>query len=120
MSIIIIYFGNMTETNNKSGIYVGPNHGHVVTLPAKQAWKSRPVTRKGRVSRRAKQVREIIREVAGFSPFEKKLIEQLRTGIASIEKKSVKQARAKYGTHKRALAKRDELQDFINAQRRKD
>lgn len=110
----------MTETNNRSGIYVGPNHGHVVTLPAKQAWKSRPVTKKGRISKRAKMVREIVREVAGFSPFEKKIIEQLRTGLANVEKKCVKQARAKYGTHKRALAKRNELSDFIAAQRRKE
>ena len=108
----------MTETNNKTGLYIGLNHGVKVTLPAKQAWKSRPVTRKGRISKRTTLVRSIVREVAGFSPFEKKMLEMLRTGLANVEKKSVKQARAKFGTHRRALAKRDELADYIQAQRR--
>jgi large subunit ribosomal protein L36e len=110
----------MTETNNRSGLYIGLNAGHVVNRPAKQAWKTRPVTKKGKTSKRVQLVRSIVREVAGFSPFEKKMLEMLRTGLANVEKKSVKQARAKFGTHRRAVAKRNELQDYINAQRRKE
>ena len=106
----------MSGTNNKSGIYVGLNHGHVVNR-APNTWKSRPVTKKGTISKRVKAVREIIREVAGFSPLEKKMLELMRTGIASKEKKAVKHARAKLGTHKRALHKRNELSNLIQAQR---
>ena len=64
----------MSGTNNKSGIYVGLNHGHVVNR-APNTWKSRPVTKKGTISKRVKAVREIIREVAGFSPLEKKMLD---------------------------------------------
>ena len=45
------------------------------------------------------------------------MLELMRTGIASKEKKAVKHARAKLGTHKRALHKRNELSTLIQAQR---
>jgi len=109
----------MSQTNNRTGIYVGHNKGHQVTRPADQAWKKRPVTRKGLISKRAKAVREIIREVAGFSPLEKRMMEMIRTGVAQKEKKAVKHARAKLGTHKRADNKRNELNRIIQAQRMK-
>jgi len=108
----------MTETNNRSGIFVGLKAGHIVNKAA-APWKNRPVVRKGRLSKRNKAVREIIREVAGFSPLEKKMLEWMRTGIAAKDKKAVKTARAKLGTHRRAIHKRDEIQDIIQAQRRR-
>ena len=103
----------MSETNNKTGLFVGLNKGHIVSRPAKQLWKKRPVTLKGKQSKRAKAVREIIREVAGFSPLEKKMLELIRTGVASKEKKSVKIARQKLGTHRRATLRRDALVQMI-------
>ena len=83
----------MSETNNRTGLFVGLNHGHIVTKPAKQDWKNRPVLRKGKISKRCEAVREVIREVAGFSNLEKRMIEMIRTGVASKEKKAVKMAR---------------------------
>ena len=109
----------MSSTNNKSGIFVGKNKGHTVTLPAKQAWKTRPVTKKGKISKRSLAVREVIREVAGFSPIEKRMLEMIRTGVASKEKKAVKHCRQKFGTHRRACMKRDELVRIIQSQQRK-
>ena len=109
----------MSGTNNKSGLFVGLNKGKTVTLPAKQAWKSRPVLKKGRISKRTLAVREVIREVAGFSPIEKRMLEMLRTEVASKEKKAVKHCRAKFGTHRRALIKRDELLRVIQASKKK-
>ena len=47
-------------TNNKSGLFVGKNKGHTTNLPAKQAWKTRPVTTKGKLSKRALAVREVV------------------------------------------------------------
>ena len=103
------------KDNNKSGIFVGLNKGFVVKR-APNAWKNRPVTTKGRNSKRSLAVREIIREVAGFSPLEKKMLELIRTGISTKEKKAVKTARAKLGTHKRALHKKMEMDNVVSAQ----
>ena len=47
----------MSETNKKSGIFVGLNHGRIVTLPKKQDWKKRPVLKKGRATKRVLSVR---------------------------------------------------------------
>lgn len=110
----------MSETNNRTGIFVGLNKGHIVQRPAKMAWKTRPVTRKGKASKRSLAVREIIREVAGFSPLEKKMMELIRTGVAAKEKKAVKHARAKLGTHRRAILRRDAINDMILKQKRKN
>ena len=109
----------MSGTNNKSGLFVGLNKGKTVALPAKQAWKSRPVLKKGKISQRSLAVREVIREVAGFSPIEKRMLEMIRTEVASKEKKAVKHCRAKFGTHRRALMKRDELVKIVQASRKK-
>ena len=109
----------MSETNNKTGIFVGLNKGHIISRPAKQLWKKRPVTLKGKSSKRAKAVREIIREVAGFSPLEKKMLELIRTGVASKEKKAVKVARQKLGTHRRATLRRDAIVTMLQEAKRK-
>ena len=114
----------MSETNNRTGIFVGLNKCHIVQRPAafiaKMAWKTRPVTKKGKASKRSLAVREIIREVAGFSPLEKKMLELIRTGVAAKEKKAVKHARAKLGTHRRATLRRDAINNIILAQKRKN
>ena len=99
----------MSATNNKSGLFVGMNKGMTKTLPAKQAWKTRPVLTKGRITKRVLAVRELIREVAGFSPMEKRMLEMLRTGVQAKEKKAIKHCRQKIGTHRRATLKKNEL-----------
>ena len=109
----------MSETNNRNGLFVGLNHGHVVTRPAKMAWKTRPVTKKGKISKRALAVREVINEVSGYSPLQKRMVELIRTGIAIKEKKAVKLARQKLGTHKRALHMKGYLDKAIIAAKRK-
>merc|ERR1711990_864364 len=118
----IIYYRvikHMSDTNGRSDMFVGIAHGHRVPRPAKQAWKSRPALRKGHLSKRCKFVREVIHEVAGHSPLEKKMLEMIRTGIASKEKRAGKLARAKLGTHRRAMHMKNALGDFIVQQRRK-
>jgi large subunit ribosomal protein L36e len=109
----------MSETNGKSGIFVGLNRGKNVAVSSRLSWKTRPVLRKGRISKRSAAVREIIREVAGFSPLEKRMMEMIRTGVQAKEKRAVKLAKQKLGTHRRAQHKRDELVDVIAAQKKK-
>merc|ERR1712062_565129 len=121
MGIIIYYMviKHMSETNGRSNLAVGVNHGHLITRPAKMAWKNRPALRRGYKSKRCQFVREVIHEVAGHSPLEKRMLEMIRTGVASKEKRAGKLARAKLGTHRRAQHMKQALINYVSQQRRK-
>jgi len=87
--------------------------GHKLTkraLPTKQSY------RKGKLNKRVAFVREVIREVAGFSPYEKRTMELLKVGK---EKRALKMLKTKLGTHKRAKAKREEMASELRKQRMK-
>ncbi|PQQ10746.1 Ribosomal_L36e domain-containing protein [Prunus yedoensis var. nudiflora] len=81
-------------------IFVGLNKGHIVT---KRELAPRPSDRKGKRSERVHFVRNLIREVAGFAPYEKRITELLKVGK---DKRALKVAKRKWGTHKRAKKKR--------------
>ncbi|KAF5093256.1 hypothetical protein D0Z00_004158 [Geotrichum galactomycetum] len=83
----------------KSGIAIGINKGHKVTPRQKAA---RVSYRKGAASARTTFVRDIIQEVAGLAPYERRIIELLRN---SQEKRARKLAKKKLGTFGRAKAK---------------
>ena len=110
----------MSLSTSRSGIFIGRNHGFAVTRPEKMSWKTRPVTRKGLVSKRNKNIKELIREITGLSPLESKMEELLKAGDSAKDKKATKLARHKLGTHRRAILKREELQKLIQAQRKKN
>jgi len=78
-------------------------------------------------------VREVIREVSGFAPYERRIIELMRVGL---DKRALKLAKrkvitctqcfpypwtltegAQIGTHRRALRKREEMGNIVSAQR---
>ena len=65
-------------------------------------------------------VREVIREVCGLAPYEKKMMELIRAGERAKEKKAVKMARARLGSQRRAQKKRDEINRLIMAQRKRN
>ena len=73
-----------------SGIAVGLNKGHVVE---KRQLAARPSQRKGRLSKRTKMVRELVGEVLGMSPYEKRLLDMLKTGGVGAEKRMYKFAK---------------------------
>ena len=104
---------------SKTGIFVGLNRGFIVTKPKVNTRKLKPSYKKGALGKRVEAIREVIREVAGLAPYERKMMEMIRTGVASKEKKAVKLARQRLGTHKRAQIKRDEINDLIRAQKKK-
>ncbi|KAI4330880.1 hypothetical protein MLD38_029123 [Melastoma candidum] len=95
-----------------TGLFVGLNKGHIVTrreLPA------RPSDRKGyKTSKRVHFVRNLIREVAGFAPYEKRITELLKVGK---DKRALKVAKRKLGTHKRAKRKREEMSSVLRKMR---
>ena len=64
-------------------------------------------------------VRELVSEVVGLSPYEKRLLDMLKTGGASAEKRMYKFAKKRLGTHKRALKKREQVKDIYGAMRAK-
>lgn len=64
-------------------------------------------------------VRELVGEVVGLSPYERRLLDMLKTGGASAEKRMYKFAKRKLGTHKRATKKREMIKDIYGKMRAK-
>lgn len=64
-------------------------------------------------------VRELVGEVVGLSPYERRLLDMLKTGGASAEKRMYKFAKRKLGTHKRAQKKREMIKDIYGKMRAK-
>merc|ERR1711998_643223 len=95
----------MVSSTPKSGIAKGINKGHVVTTKEKGR-KDKPSYRKGIQNKRVKFVRDVVREVTGFCPYERRMMELLKVGK---EKRALKVAKNRLGTHKRAKSKREEM-----------
>ncbi|CAH9111267.1 unnamed protein product [Cuscuta europaea] len=101
----------MAPKQSSSGLFVGLNKGHVVTTKELAA---RPSDRKGKTAKRVHFVRNLIREVAGFAPYEKRITELLKVGK---DKRALKVAKRKLGTHKRAKRKREEMSSVLRKMR---
>ncbi|XP_055815002.1 60S ribosomal protein L36-2-like [Solanum dulcamara] len=109
----------MAPKQPNTGISVGLNKGNVVT---KKDLVPRPSDRKGlfsklksiRTSNRFAFVRSLIREVAGFAPYEKRITELLKVGK---DKRALKVAKRKLGTHKRPKKKREEMSNVLRKMR---
>ncbi|XP_062120387.1 large ribosomal subunit protein eL36y-like isoform X1 [Humulus lupulus] len=101
----------MAPKQPNTGLFVGLNRGHVVT---KKELAPRPSDRKGKTSKRVHFVRNLIREVAGFAPYEKRITELLKVGK---DKRALKVAKRKLGTHKRAKKKREEMSNVLRKMR---
>jgi len=69
---------------------------------------------KQKTSKRVHFVRNLIREVAGFAPYEKRITELLKVGK---DKRALKVAKRKLGTHKRAKKKREEMSNVLRKMR---
>merc|ERR1712212_404945 len=93
-------------------IALGLNRGHKVQ---KTEFRARHVKRKGKITVHNKFVREIVRELVGFAPYERRCMEFLKV---SREKRALKFLKKRLGTHKRAKGKREELQRIIIQQRK--
>ena len=93
----------------KTGLFVGLNHGFIVTKPktAHDSHKIAKSHRKGRLHPRVAAVRQVINEISGLAPYERKMLEMIRTGVQKKEKLAVKLARKRLGSQRRANAKRD-------------
>lgn len=69
------------------------------------------------ISKRTKMCREIAREVVGLSPYERRILDMIKTGGSSADKRIYKFAKRRLGSHKRALAKREDIKEVNSKQR---
>ncbi|KAF8551463.1 ribosomal protein L36e [Imleria badia] len=93
----------------RTNLRYGPNKGHPTTAIPKT---SRPSQRKGIQSTKNKFVRSVVREVAGFSPYERRVMELLRNS------KARKLTKKRLGTLLRSKRKLEELGAVIQESRR--
>ncbi|XP_015113491.1 60S ribosomal protein L36 [Diachasma alloeum] len=97
---------------------IGLNKGHKTTKirVAKNKGEKektvalRPARLKGRQTKHSKFVRDLIREVTGHAPYEKRAMELLKV---SKDKRALKFLKRRLGTHIRAKRKREELGNIL-------
>ncbi|CEG63318.1 Putative 60S ribosomal protein L36 [Rhizopus microsporus] len=96
----------------KSGIAAGINKGHITT---RRELKVKPSNKIGAASKRTTFVKSIVREVTGYAPYERRLMELIKN---SKDKRAKKLCKARLGTFVRAKKKIEELTAVIAASRR--
>merc|ERR1719457_290692 len=100
----------------KTGLAKGTNKGHVTEeIPR----KAKPSHRKGTLGKRTALCREIAREVAGLKPYERRILDMIKTGGSAADKRIYKFAKRRLGSHKRALHKREDIKAVNAAMRAK-
>ena len=72
---------------------------------------------KGKLNKKVAMTRQVIRDVVGLMPYEKRILDIMKTGGAAAEKRVYKFGKKRLGTHRRSLLKREELKRYEQAQR---
>lgn len=104
----------MVATAQQS-LRVGLKKGLKVNRPV--ASGERPSRRKGKLNNAVKVAREVIRDVAGLAPYEKHILDVIKTGGSTAEKRALKYAKLRLGGHRRALKKREEIKGLVSKMR---
>ncbi|XP_057300568.1 60S ribosomal protein L36-like [Hydractinia symbiolongicarpus] len=92
---------------------VGLNKGHKVT---KNTLKPKVSRRKGHLNKRVKFIRDVVQEVCGFAPYEKRVLELIKI---NKDKRALKFVKKRLGTHIRGKQKRDNLVKIQKQMRQK-
>merc|ERR1712022_94202 len=96
-----------------TGMAWGPNKGHVVEPLPKRV---RASEKKGKLGVKVKLARDVVREVSGFAPYERRCMELLAQGF---DKRALKFCKKRLGTHRRGKKKRSEMEEVMQAQKLK-
>ncbi|XP_044728725.1 60S ribosomal protein L36 [Chrysoperla carnea] len=103
---------------------VGLNRGHKTSKlrvaktkgdKVDKTLKIRPARLKGIQTKHTKFCRDLIREVVGHAPYEKRAMELLKV---SKDKRALKFLKRRLGTHIRAKRKREELSNILTQMRK--
>merc|ERR1712223_1252706 len=112
-SLIFFFKSNMGNQKRVMDMVVGPNKGHKVTKLA--GHKNSQSRNKGQKTKKSAFVHDVIREVVGYTAYERRCIELLRI---SKDKRALKFCKKRLGSHTAAKRKREEMQNVIQAQKR--
>jgi len=99
-----------TAAKSATGLAIGLNKGFIVT---RRKPREKPSRRKGKLGERVKNIRGVIREVVGYAPYEKRVMEILRGGGNNPGKRAWRFAKKRLGTHVRAKRKVAEMNAVI-------
>ena len=102
----------------KSGIFAGKNAGFKVAKPEVNPKHQRPGHRIGKLGKRVALVRDVIREIAGYAPYERKMIKLLTIGDESANKRALKFAKRRIGGHRRGKLKRETMREIVSQQKK--
>ena len=69
------------------------------------------------LGKRVKMCRSIAREVCGLAPYERRILDMIKSGGSAADKRVYKFAKRRLGSHKRALVKREDIKAVNSAQR---
>ncbi|KAF4532286.1 hypothetical protein B566_EDAN007258 [Ephemera danica] len=102
---------------------VGLNKGHKTTKivwaknkqTADKKYKIRRSRLRGRQTKHTKFCRDLVREVCGHAPYEKRAMELLKV---SKDKRALKFLKRRLGTHIRGKRKREELSNILTQMRK--
>lgn len=97
----------MVPKQSNTGLFVGLSKGHVMN---KKELPSRSADCKGKTSKGVHFERNVIREVAGFAPYEKRIDALLKVGK---DKRALKLAKRKLCTYERAKMKHGEMSNVL-------
>ena len=102
----------------KSGIFVGKHAGYKVEKPETNPKFAKPSYRKGNLGKRVALIRDVVREISGYAPYERKIIKLLSIGEESADKRALKFSKRRLGGHRRGKQKREKLRVIVAAQKK--
>merc|ERR1712098_138020 len=112
MGFFVRHYHKSRKMAVRYSMAVGLDKGYKTT---KNSLKPRPSRRKGTQTKHVRFIRDIVREVSGFAPYERRAIELLRI---SKDKRALKFCKKRLGSHIRGKRKREEMAGVIQAQRK--